>query len=73
MLRKAKLFAAAAIASFALASAPASAHYYISYWADYPGGTLVGYQHFCDNGSLLDSWGTTDGNPFYLFYTGEYC
>jgi hypothetical protein len=71
MFRKAKIIAAASAALLALTAAPANAHFYVIYYSDYPGGTMVGWEHYCDNYYLLDSWGSTAGDPFYLLYTGE--
>ena len=71
MLKKIKLAIAAGIACFGVMSSPASAYYYVSYWLDYPGGTLMGVEMYCDGGNLYQSWGTPVGHPHVDYATGQ--
>lgn len=67
-----KFLTAAALASFALTAAPASAGYYIVYWIDYVGGAYAGYEFYCQNGELAAEWGDKtaissleQGDPYF--------
>jgi len=65
-----------AILGFAVAmtaTSPASAAYYIVYWSDYPGGTWVGYEFYCDGGNLIEVGGNpAAGNASGPHYVGPY-